>query len=357
VFRLTDLGWSSFFESQLTAGLQGEDRAPVPARVAEEARGVYRLFAQAGVWLAELTGRLRHEVTSRAGLPAVGDWVLARPSQGDGRALIQRVLARRSRFARKTAGTRVEEQIVAANVDTVLLVSSLNREFNVRRIERYLTLVWESGARPVVVLNKADLIPDPGAWRYQAESVAMGVPVFVTSAVTGEGLGELRPYLHRGETVALLGSSGVGKSTLINARIGEELLRTSAIREDDDRGRHTTTSRQMLLVPGGGVLIDTPGMRELQLWDSAAGLDHAFADVEALALQCFFTDCAHESEPKCAVLQAVEEGALDAARVESYHKLRREQAFLDRKRDPAAMAAERKKWRHIHKAMRNFSKG
>jgi ribosome biogenesis GTPase len=354
VQRLELWGWGPFFESQIR---EDERSQLVPARVAEEGRGVYRLYGESGEWLAELAGRLRFETTERADLPAVGDWVLVRPPQGSGRALIQHVLERRSRFSRKVAGNRVDEQVVAANIDTVFLVTSLNREFNLRRMERYLTLVWESGARPVVVLNKADLIDNPAEWRHQAESVAMGVPIYVTSALRGQGLEELRTEIRPGTTTALLGSSGVGKSTLINALLGKERLRTAAVREDDDRGRHATTSRQLLLVPGGGLLVDTPGMRELQLWDSAEGLEHAFADVEALAMQCHFRDCHHESEPNCAVRLAIAAGALEATRLESYHKLQREQRFLDRKRDAGLQAEERRKWKPIHKAMRNFRKG
>jgi len=353
VVHLADLGWNEFFEKQIS----GEDNEGlVPARVAEESRGLYRLSAEAGEWLGELAGRLRYQASGRADLPAVGDWVLVRRRPGEDRALIQRVLERRSKFSRKVAGSRTEEQIVAANVDVVFLVSSLNREFNLRRIERYLTLVWESGARPVVVLNKADLCDDRAARMHEAESVAMGVPVHVTSALTGEGMPVLAAYLGPGHTAALVGSSGVGKSTIINALLGAERQRVAAIREDDDRGRHTTASRQLLVLPGGGAMIDTPGMRELQLWDSADGLEHAFADIEALALQCHFSDCRHETEPRCAVQEAIAEGKLDPKRLESQRKLDREQRFLERKRDPAAQAEERKRWKQIHKALRQHYK-
>jgi ribosome biogenesis GTPase len=346
VFRLDELGWGPVFENHLG----GEDcDGLVPARVAEEARGVYRVYAEAGEWLAGISGKLRFDAAAREDLPAVGDWVLVRPRSDEDRATIQRVLPRRSKFSRKAAGARTDEQIVAANVDSVFLVSSLNREFNLRRIERYLTLVWESGARPVVVLNKADLCENATPYIAGAESVTMGVPVHVTSAVTGAGIDALRAYFKAGRTVALLGSSGVGKTSLINRLRGDDSLRTLPIRASDDRGRHATTSRQLILLDGGGLLIDTPGMRELQLWDSADGLAHAFADIEALALQCHFTACRHLTEPRCAVQQAIAEGALDAARLESYRKLEREQAYLERKKDVVLEAAHEKSWRKIHK--------
>lgn len=353
MFPLFDLGWTAFFESQVTAA---EAAKFVPARVAEQGRGLHRVYAAAGEWLAEPSGRLRFDAASRDVLPVVGDWVLARPRPGELRAVIHRVLDRRSRFARKVAGRKTEVQVLAANVDTVLLVSSLNREFNLRRIERYLTLVWESGARPVVVLNKTDLCDDPAPYRHQAEGVAFGLPVHLTSALTGDGLAALQPYLRPGQTVALLGSSGVGKSTLINALLGEPRLPTRPIREADGRGRHATASRELLLLPGGGLILDTPGLRELQLWESDAGLEHAFADIEALAAACRFADCGHNGEPGCAVARALERADLDPARLRSYHKLRREQAYLERRRDPALQAAEQRRWRQIHKAMRKHPK-
>ena len=352
-FTLEDLGWNDFFASQWT---EEDSNSSAPARVAEEFRGHYRLLAAGGAWLGELAGRLRFDAASREDLPAVGDWVAAQHRAGSDRATIHRVLARRSKFSRQAAGTRGDEQIVACNVDTVLLVTSLNREFSPRRIERYLTMIWESRARPAIVLNKADLCAERGGFVNEAEAVALGVPIHVTSAATGEGVDALDAYLSRGQTVALLGSSGVGKSTLINRLLGTEQQATKPVREEDDRGRHATTSRQMMVLPRGGVLIDTPGMRELQLWESPGGLAQTFADVEALAAQCRFDDCSHAREPGCAVRAAVEDGRVEGARLESYHKLQRELHFQSTKHDKVERAKAEKRWRGIHKDMKRFYK-
>jgi ribosome biogenesis GTPase / thiamine phosphate phosphatase len=378
VYALQELGWCEFFAQQNTQHGDGESNV-VPARIAEENRERYRLFSEHGEFLAEVSGKLRHATTSRADLPAVGDWVLAQLRLRENRATIHGVLRRKGKFSRKIAGRKTEEQIVAANVDVVFLVSSLNREFNPRRIERYLTLAWDSGARPVVVLNKADLCESAEAFRTAAETAATGAPVVLASATRGDGLAELRALLRgraegqeccegpvlqqqSGLTAALLGSSGVGKSSLINALIGEQSaalpggvpLATQAVRKGDDRGRHTTTTRQLLLVPGGGVLIDTPGMRELQLWDAADGIGRTFGDIQELAARCKFRDCKHQSEPGCAVRAAVEAEALDAERVESFHKLEREEQFLEAKQDAAIRSQRTKELRKMMKSVNRF---
>ena len=346
MFRLQELGWNDFFAAQI---LENENEVFTPARVAEESRGRYRLYSESGESWSELAGKFRHSALERADFPAVGDWILAQIRPGENRAIVHRVLARRTKFSRKTAGKKTEEQIVAANIDTLLLVSSLNREFNPRRLERYLSLAWESGARPILILNKADACEDAESLLADAESASLGVRILLTSALCGDGIAELRQIVCDAGTSALLGSSGVGKSTLINAILGENRQLTSAVRETDDRGRHTTTSRQLILVPGGGVLIDTPGMRELQLWDTAHGLERTFTDVYSLATQCKFRDCRHQSEPGCAVRAAAEIGDLDTERLANYHKLEREEQFLASKQDAAIRAERTKAMRRLMK--------
>ena len=354
MFRLEDLGWGPFFQQQLN---NGDAPELVPARVAEEAKGACRAVTEAGALLATVSGRLRHEALTREQLPATGDWVLLVRVDASS-AVIHRVLERRTKLSRKIAsgaerrsGGRTEEQILAANVDTVFVVAALNRDFNPRRLERYLAAVWESGARPVVVLNKADLHDDlPQAVR-EAKALSPGVEVIATSILTGEGIDVMRATLRSGETAVFVGSSGVGKSSLINRLLDNDTLTVRGIR-DDGRGRHTTTSRQLLMLPGGGVVIDTPGLRELTLWDADAGLERAFADVDSFVQQCAFRDCRHTGEPGCAVLEAIDEGKLPDERFANYRKLEREREFLARRQDKALEIAERKRWKQIHKQNR-----
>jgi ribosome biogenesis GTPase len=294
-----------------------------------------------------------------ADFPAVGDWVVLERGDGaDAVARVHAVLPRRSVFSRgggdgsRDAGARTAgEQVVAANVDFVFLVSGLDDDLNLRRIERYLALAWSSGAEPVVVLNKADRHPDVDAAIADVAAAAPGVPVRPVSALTRDGVDGLRDWLGTGRTGALLGSSGVGKSTIVNALIGEERQATGAVREDDSRGRHTTRHRELIVVPGGGLLVDTPGMRSLELLDGDEALDRAFGDIEALAAECRFTDCGHDHEPGCAVRAALVTGELDPARLASYRKLEREVRHAERRTDPRAQEAERRKWRIIHAAV------
>ncbi len=342
-------GWTPLFAQHMEPyARDGFDAG----RVILEQRGLYRLYTAGGEVEAVLAGRLRHHAEGSEDLPAVGDWVVTAPrSPQDDMALIHVVLPRRSKLSRKVAGARTREQLVAANVDVVFLVMGLDGDFSPRRMERLLIMAWESGGRPVAVLNKADLADAAEARRQEVEEVAPEVPVLLVSCVEDRGLDEIRSFIADGETIALVGSSGVGKSTLINRLCGHELLRTGAVRSRDDRGQHTTTHRQLVRLPSGGLLVDNPGIRELQLWTSEEGFESAFDDVEALARQCRFRDCTHAGEPGCAVGAAVAEGALAPERLESWRGLEREMRYLERRQDEQAQRAEQKKWGRIYRAV------
>jgi ribosome biogenesis GTPase / thiamine phosphate phosphatase len=352
VMRLASLGWNARLETDFLPHLE---QGLAAARVAREDRDRYVVLDASGPHAAVLAGRLRHDAGSQADRPAVGDWVAVR-LEGDSPAVITAVLPRTSAFVRKVAGDTTESQVVAANVDTVFLVSGLDGDLNPRRIERYLAAAWESGALPVIVLNKADVADDLEARIAEVEGVAAGTAVVAIAAREGVGLDALAPWLRPGRTVALIGSSGVGKSTLVNALLGEERLETSEVREDDSRGRHTTTHRELVQLPSGALLLDTPGMRELQLWGDEAGLDGAFPEIAELAAACRFRDCSHESEPGCAVLAAAADGSLEIARLESWRKLQRELRWLATRQDARLRAEEEAKWKAIHKSMKHHPK-
>lgn len=349
--QLASFGWDEPFARDFESL-----RAPgtVPARVIAEHRDRYVVHAARGERAAVLAGRLRHQSRSREDLPATGDWVAV--GEGEGTASIHAVLPRRGLFRRKAAGDATEAQVLAANVDVALIAAALPDDVNARRIERYLALAWESGALPVVLLTKADLVDDVDSAFRGVRTIAPGVDVAAVSALTGVGVDALARWLQPGRTAVLLGSSGVGKSTLTNLLLGEDALRTGAVREDG-KGRHTTTHRQLVRLRNGALLIDTPGMRELQLWSADAGLESAFADVEALAARCRFGDCAHQSEPGCAVRAVAESGLLDPARLESWRRLRRELHWLEIRQDEAAAATERARVKSLHRALRAHTRG
>ena len=342
-------GWSDALQRQFAShAAQGL----IPARVLVQQRGHYEVVADCGELTAGVGGKFAHEA-EQDGFPVAGDWLAISARPGEGAATIHHVMPRSGVFMRRAAGPGAPRaQLVAANVDVALLVASLNAEFNVRRIERYLAAAWESGADPVIVLTKVDMCNQVDAMRAEVEAVALGVPVHAVSAVTGEGLAELKARLLPGKTAALLGSSGVGKSTLVNAFADQPLMATRAISADGVRGRHTTTHRELVLLPSGALILDTPGMRELGLWDADAGVSSAFAEIEALITQCRFHDCRHRTEPDCAVRDAMSDGALDPERWAAYEKLQRELAFLERKNDPAARNESRKVWIRRHKDYR-----
>jgi ribosome biogenesis GTPase len=330
---LAEYGWNALLAAAFEACAS---EGAVPGRVIRQSRDLSTLVTTGGEIAAEVSGRFRHRARGPSDYPAVGDWAAVRPVP-NGPALIEAVLPRRSAFTRKAAGEAVEAQVVAANVDTVFLVSGLDGDFNARRIERYLATAWSSGAAPVIVLNKADLRPDLDGVVAATAAVAPGVPVVAVRALAEGGLEGLAPFLAAGRTIAFLGSSGVGKSTMINRLLAEERFRTAAMSDAAaGRGRHTTTARELVRLPGGALLIDTPGMRELGLWADDDGLDRTFDEIDRLAGRCRFPDCGHEHEPGCAVRAAVETGALDAGRWRSYLKLRRELRSLELRKDEKA---------------------
>ena len=333
---LAALGWTDELEAAMTIHAE---RGFEPARVVAEHRGGYYVRGERDDRLASVRGRLRdHEITG--GMPAVGDWVAVCDAPG-GRAAIEAVLPRRTRISRKTPWLKAEEHTLVANVDTVFLVAGLDGDFNARRLERYLITAWESGADPVVVLTKLDVCEDEQQIE-EARSVAIGVPVLAASSVTGEGLDAVREYLVPAKTLALLGSSGTGKSTLVNTLAGRELMRTGDLRSDG-RGRHVTRHRQLLVLRGGAILVDTPGLRELQLWEG--DVDSAFADIADLAEQCRFTDCSHETEPGCAVTEALASGELSWERMQSYRKLERELRAIEARSNKRIGRELKRRWK------------
>ena len=343
---IKEFGWSdalqTAFEPHAAEGMS-------PARVVAHHRGLWRLVTQTGDCAGRLSGRFAAEAVAGAH-PVVGDWLAIR-RVGERDALIHALMPRKSAFARRAAGG-VGVQIVAANVDIAFLVAALNNDLNPRRLERYLVAARDSGAAPVIVLTKADLSADVESERQAVADIAAGAPVVTLSALTGDGIELLDRWLQPGVTAALLGSSGAGKSTLLNALAGEDLMSTGAVREFDDRGRHTTTHRELFRLPGGALLIDTPGMRELGLVAADEALDQSFADVTTLISQCKFSDCTHVSEPGCAILAALADSSLSTDRWQSYLKLQRELAFVVRKEDPVAEAANRAQWKQVHKNQR-----
>lgn len=347
---LVSLGWTPFFESawkDLDPGKEG-----VPARVISVHRDMSRVLTEQGEFDAKVSGKFRHLAGDKSTYPTAGDWVLVSLAESKDQGVIHALFPRFSRFSRKVPGVTAEEQILAANIDTVFLVTSLDADLSPRRVERYLSRVYDSGARPVILLTKSDLCEDILTKRAEIEAVAPDVPVLVLNGLTGEGVEDILGYLPFGKTGVLVGSSGVGKSTLLNRLLGSEVQDTGEVREGDSKGRHTTTHREMFLLPGGAWVIDNPGLREFQLWETDEGIEEAFPDILALAVGCKFRNCLHETEPRCAVKKAVEDGVIPSARWESYEKLKKELAFLERR------VTQKAKWESQKqlKATRKFLK-
>lgn len=363
--ELHSLGWNDHFNQHFKA--RGND-GWLAARVAQEHRHLYTVLGESGELSAKVSGRFQHEALSRADFPAVGDWVLIDAPAVDGHAVIHAVLPRRSSFSRKAvlAGGpkygegRTEEQVLAANIDTAFLVSGLDHDLSRRRIERFLSVTWDSGASPVIILNKTDVCDDVAARVQEVLEIALGVPVHPISAEMVTGLEALREYLTVGRTAAFLGSSGVGKSTIINRLLGEDRLDTGGVRLDDSRGRHTTTRRELILLPQGGLVIDTPGLRRIQLWGDESGLSQTFGDIEQLITRCRFADCQHQNEPGCAVRMALAAGDLEQDRYASYLRLQKEFHSLAVRKNVRQhrqeIRARDRRYRQFHKIRKQLRK-
>ena len=347
------LGWNAHWRDRFEPYVHDN---LTPGRVVAEHRGAYRLETESGERTGALGGRLRHRAEGRLDLPAVGDFVALRLSDGDGPAVIDAVLPRRTAFVRRAAGDRPHDQVIAANIDFVFVMMALDHDFNIRRVERYLAAVWESGASPVVLLNKADLCDEVDSRTREVHRVAIGVHVHAISALTAGDLTTLQRYTQPGVTIGFVGSSGVGKSTLLNRLLGRDVQTTAGVREHDSRGRHTTTHRELFVLPQGGLVIDTPGMREFQLWNADEGVDAVFADIEALAADCRFGDCAHKREPGCAVRAAIEHDELDAGRLDAYEKLLKELRYEESRDDPSIALERKRQGRIASKAIKRMKK-
>ncbi len=344
--KLSYLGWNSFFEESIAPYFS---MGFVPGRVAVENRDNYLILSEYGDLTGQITGKLLYTAESGASLPKVGDWVVISVFPDESKAMIHDVLPRQTSFSRKMPERKTEEQVIASNLDSIFVVQSVDDDFSPNRLERYLVMIREQNIIPRVILNKSDLADDPHVYSQQLTALLPDIPVISLSAVSGGGFEELKSYLADGKTFAFVGSSGVGKSTIINRLAGKTLFRTQETRESDSKGRHTTTRRELVVIPGCGLLIDTPGMREFQIWSGEAGMDDIFADILLYAENCKFRDCTHMHETECAVMDALENDEISESHYENYMKLQRELAHLETRRSQKAVLKEKQRWRQIHK--------
>lgn len=354
--ELNKLGFCAFFQKHFENFKNGQLENISIGRICVEHKSGYKIYSETGELNATISGRFRNACKAKEDFPAVGDWVIFEPMDGENKAIIQAILPRKSKFSRKVAGNETQEQVIASNIDFAFIVCALNYDFNLRRIERYLSLVWQSGATPVVVLTKTDLCEDVSKKITEVSDIALGVDIHAISNILTDGIEVLQKYLSDNKTVVLLGSSGVGKSSLINNLAHENVMKVNELRSNMDKGRHTTTHKQMLILPSGGLIIDTPGIRELQLWDAQDGISQCFSDIEELAKSCRFSDCTHDNEPGCAVNRAIKDGLLDAQRLENYQKVQKEQEYLSNRQAQSAAKVEKDKWKAIHKQIKYFKR-
>lgn len=351
--QLSDLGWNSFFDLNFE---NYKNQGLFAMRIIRENREKYIACDELGEFICEVSGKFRFHAETKSQFPAVGDWVVTSVIENEMKAIIHAVLPRKSVFSRKVPGHITEQQVIAANIDIVFIITGLDLNFNLRRIERFLSITWESNALPVVLLNKADLCPDAELRKIEVESVAIGVDVYTLSASQNIGIDVLKKYIQRGKTIAFLGSSGVGKTTIINSLLGAEHLKVNEVSELGSRGRHTTTYRELFILPNGGMIIDTPGMRELQVWGEEDGLKYVFDDIEKLSLNCRYRNCSHQNEPGCAVQIAISDGILDSKRLESFLKIKREFAYLEDRQTMKPSAIEKANWKKISKLAKRIKK-
>ncbi len=355
--NLNKLGYNSFFEAYFN---EYASEGQIPGRIAIQNLSNFTVYTELGELLGEVSGKFRFEVENGTaevnGFPAVGDWVLLRAFPEENKAIIDKILPRKNKFSRKEAGAKTVEQIVAANIDIVFIVNALNHDFNLRRLERYLTTVMDNEIRPVIILSKADLADDLDAKIEEVRDVVGVIPIHAISVKENFGLEELEQYFVNNNTVAVLGSSGVGKSTLINTLAGEEKFFVQEVSDFSNKGKHTTTHREMIILDNGGLIIDTPGMRELQLWEGGEGVAETFDDLEELSFQCKFSDCLHKDEPGCAIRAAINKGEVDETRLKSYLKLMKEVKYLESKQNVKTAIENKKKWKQVHKSLKDFDK-